>query len=129
MALGLAAVVVDWGGTWGLIRERGHTPFTRVKWLSQGAKWPQAQGPPGRGSITTVLLLGPLSIGKTVGAHAICSVISTVGKEAGEQPQEMKTTTNPSFSPKFLLLQPFSEAGKSRYRPIGWVPLEQHGCN
>lgn len=49
MALGLAAVVVDWGGTWGLIRERGHTPFTRVKWLSQGAKWPQAPGTPWKG--------------------------------------------------------------------------------
>lgn len=41
MALGLAAVVAEWGGTWGLICKRGHTPFTRVNWLSQGAKWPQ----------------------------------------------------------------------------------------
>lgn len=115
MALGLAVVVAEWGRTWRLICKRGHTPFTRVKWLSQGAKWPQAQGVPGRGSITRVLLL---STGRTVGAHAICSVISTVGKEAGEQLWEMKTTANPSFCPRFLLLYLFSEAGKSRYRPI-----------
>lgn len=123
VALGLAAVVAEWGGTWGLICKRGHTSFTRVKWLSQGDTWPQPQGPPGRGSITRVLLLSPPSIGRTVGAHAICSVISTVGREAGEQLWEMKTTANPSFCPKFLLLQPFSKAGKSRYRPISWVPL------
>lgn len=42
--------------------QEGHTPFTRVKWLSQGAKWPQVQGPPGRGSITRVLLLGPRAL-------------------------------------------------------------------
>lgn len=59
------------------LQEGTHT--LHKKWLGQGPRWLQAQRPAGRGSITRVLLLGPLGIGRTVGAHAICSVISGEG--------------------------------------------------